>query len=302
MDTVENAAEEALKQQMLEEAMLEANQFAAERVEACAEFADSARLDGSLETGNEAVHRHMMSAEGGKEHTNTGEHSREVSDSPKLQEPREGIPSANEFAAMRVEQSETENKDWHPGRQPLEATDAVAENIEQLAEEQRLEMATRELQRLEHLQPEKWADADAPTRRALLDEVGRRLMSAYETPAPDALDMKFPEDENGVLCGSYSDEDWRLAINEKLLEQDDVREAIRTYMHEFRHAYQREMVTRWENGFEHLIHDRELAREWREGFDNYTDPNSDYEAYLRNPVERDARSFAERMVNELYGG
>jgi hypothetical protein len=83
---------------------------------------------------------------------------------------------------------------------------------------------------------------------------------------------------------------------------DDPAIALRTYAHEFRHSYQTEQANRYNKPqFQNLVDDTEAAREWSENLRNYIGPNEDYGAYRDQPVERDARGFAEELIKRIYG-
>jgi len=98
--------------------------------------------------------------------------------------------------------------------------------------------------------------------------------------------------------------------NKKLF-GDDSREALETYAHEFRHSYQHEQAHAYDKGFR--TDDPIKAREWSENLRDYkqppdaelakTDPEryfKEYEAYRNQPVEREAREFAQKISSEVY--
>lgn len=99
--------------------------------------------------------------------------------------------------------------------------------------------------------------------------------------------------------------------NKKLF-GDDPREALETYAHEFRHSYQSEQAHAYDKGFK--VDDPEKAREWSENLKNYKQPPDaelakteperfykEYEAYINQPVERDAREFGVKLTARVYG-
>ena len=104
--------------------------------------------------------------------------------------------------------------------------------------------------------------------------------------------------------GAVEGADYRIAMNAQAatndarLFGDDPAVALETYAHEFRHAYQAEQVSRHQKPqFRHLVDDPEAAAEWQH---EYIAPDTDYEAYHNQPVEKDARDFAEALVAYLY--
>jgi hypothetical protein len=89
--------------------------------------------------------------------------------------------------------------------------------------------------------------------------------------------------------------------NEKLLGNDPAA-ALETYAHEFRHSYQREQVNvNSKPQFRNLVDDPDRAYEWEKNFQDYKDPDVDPEGYYRQPVEADARRFAQKLVRRVFG-
>ncbi len=164
------------------------------------------------------------------------------------------------------------------------------------------------------MRPEKWRELDKDQKRIALEHSGRQMSRAFCTPEPPLfLDRDRPEAQ-----GSYSDEDYRISMNEagitqrdKALFGDDPREALNTYTHELRHSYQKEQSLAYEKNFK--TDDPVKAREWAENYRNYshppdsrtaeTDPvryRKEYQDYHNQPVEKDARAFADKLVTEVY--
>jgi hypothetical protein len=145
---------------------------------------------------------------------------------------------------------------------------------------------------------DRWEGAGPVEREYELDAVGNHLMERYEAPAPPVLGEHF---EDPRLLGEYDDADFRIEVNERLLESPDPREALETYLHEYRHAQQAYEVERSNSPLARDAERREAA-EWEAEMDHYTPPERDELAYFDQPVERDAREFghdwAERILNE----
>jgi hypothetical protein len=181
--------------------------------------------------------------------------------------------------------------------------------------ETRLDTAAESLKQIEWLKPKKWAQLDIHEKAVALNAAGRVLSEAYHHPDPPLLvkDMGDPG-----LLGAYGDgyrfdkdtgeiegADYGIIMNraaeidyEKLFGADPV-VALRTYAHEFRHSYQAEQTTRYgKPQFRSLVDDPQAAQEW---LHDYIAPEEDYDAYRNQPVEKDAREFAEELVRRLYG-
>lgn len=99
--------------------------------------------------------------------------------------------------------------------------------------------------------------------------------------------------------------DYGIQLNEKAATDyermfgDDPRLALETYTHEFRHAYQSEQVLRAQKPqFRNLVDNPDAARAWDHA---YVSPEADFLGYWNQPVERDARDFAESITASLFG-
>jgi len=128
-------------------------------------------------------------------------------------------------------------------------------------------------------------------------------MSAHEAPPPE---LQAKEMLPGQL-GKYVDNEFRIEINQDLLKQDDPKDGLETYLHEFRHAEQAYEVQKansvmWRdvdlqranavkaNSGEHYIPPPEEGQ---------ADYDSRFAEYERQFNEADARQFAERMSNDV---
>lgn len=109
--------------------------------------------------------------------------------------------------------------------------------------------------------------------------------------------------------GGYNVDDDYIAVNFKAgmdhgqLLGDDPAAALRTYAHEFRHAYQCYQASLYESDqffMSRQVHDMGKAREWSVNLQHYKAPDEDYDDYYNQPIERDARDFAEKLVRRIY--
>jgi len=82
---------------------------------------------------------------------------------------------------------------------------------------------------------ERWEQADSEERRRELDRVGRQMLDVWGAPNPPLAPERWEDDR---CLGQYCDEDYRIEVNQRLLERDDPREALEAYLHEYRHASQ----------------------------------------------------------------
>lgn len=182
-------------------------------------------------------------------------------------------------------------------------------NVEKLSEQTRLDMAVESFKKMDDLKPERWRELSPERRKIALEHAGKALRDAYECPDPPLMPRDFPEYDGSVLLGVYRDGasidnlkgDYDLSLNEQLLHNDDPRHALDAYCHEFRHAYQSEMASRYDKGqFRNMVHDTEAAARWSENFRDYKNPSKEFDQYREQIVEKDAREFSEHLVRNVY--
>ncbi|HPO14825.1 MAG TPA: hypothetical protein PLI09_15395 [Candidatus Hydrogenedentes bacterium] len=170
-------------------------------------------------------------------------------------------------------------------------------------EQERQQQLVDALRQNAWLEKDKWQTLSPTERRVALEYAGRSLRDAYQCPDPPLIPEDFPEYDGKMLLGQYKDGDYDIEMNEKILDGKDAGEALTTYCHEFRHAYQHEMVQRYDSGtFRHLVHDKDAAAQWSRNLNRngYQSPEVDFEKYRDQPVEEDARKFSEQIVQALY--
>jgi len=205
-----------------------------------------------------------------------------------------------------VEQRGDVPRDWEPSPETLRA---IWGETDIISEEARLDATVHRLKQIEWLKPETWSHLDEYQRRVALDSAGRELASVYECPNPPLLAGPLQgEHMDSNLRGAYDGEDYYIEENFRAemdhgeLLGDDAAAALGTYAHEFRHAYQQHEASLYEGGqFFHLVDDPEKAVEWATNLRDYKTPDEDYNAYHNQPVESDARDFAEKLVRRVYG-
>lgn len=107
-----------------------------------------------------------------------------------------------------------------------------------------------------------------------------------------------PSNNNGY----YSGDDNSIHININKLNGSDSYSITQTLIHEMRHAYQHAAV---ENPDQFNV-SKETIDQWRDNFDNYKSSGQyGYEAYVSQPIEYDAKSFAKQSTypaNPSYKG
>lgn len=150
---------------------------------------------------------------------------------------------------------------------------------------------------------EKWSSLEDSEKVEVLQTIENRM--AFESgrlPCP-VVGQWLYTGEDGIVLGAYSRDTQTIYINTSQFDPDskygrDPDRIITTCIHEGRHAYQNQVA----NGL--IIHeDAEEAETWRDNLaeDNYISYQENPVAYYMQPVEVDARSFAEQRMVQLQG-
>lgn len=150
---------------------------------------------------------------------------------------------------------------------------------------------------VEDLQYENWQQLSTSNRRQVLIEAECRI-AELEHRSP--CEINFSELPPGHL-GFYSSHDKSITLNTRYIEANDFesyKETLDTLIHEGRHAYQDYNMT------EREVHPRTgEVTNWRWNQYDVGYKNAElygYEIYAMQPVEADARAFAEDVLNEYF--
>ena len=108
-------------------------------------------------------------------------------------------------------------------------------------------------------------------------------------------------DNQTRVLGQYSSIRNEILIDLTHLEETSYWSCLNTILHECRHAMQRHVVDRlldWEDEAVQTHAYYENARQWKESFENGNDGT--IEGYYFDPIEADARSYAEERMSVYY--
>ena len=125
------------------------------------------------------------------------------------------------------------------------------------------------------------------------------------------INVKFEDLDENTL-GVYNHEEKNIYINKKLLQENGVpgvtaEKILQICLHECRHSYQNLLVEMYKEATPEqraliLFRDQEVD-EWVRNFNDYRDSADDLEDYLLyyiQPIERDARRYADEQVEIYY--
>jgi len=159
---------------------------------------------------------------------------------------------------------------------------------------QQVQQAAQTLQQIHELRPDVWRELDFKSRLKVLQSVENKMAEVHGRPS--AL-VKTKPMKPGEF-GGYDRETRIITLNEVHIKSGDIREITDTVVHEGRHAYQHYAV-------EHPSFHPDAAQveTWRHNFDHYL-PAEIYgqEIYESQPIEADARDYADEIITALFGG
>jgi len=146
-----------------------------------------------------------------------------------------------------------------------------------------------------------WEKLNPTARRYTLDRVGRTMCAEYGAGPVDLVDKKLPEN----LRGQYDSKTGQIEINEALLRHPDPRQALETYLHEFRHAVQDAEVTtykgpQWRSVDAGRVH--ELSKPYEsppDGSETPAQAAAKYERYRAQFSELDPREFSREATDKI---
>lgn len=106
------------------------------------------------------------------------------------------------------------------------------------------------------------------------------------------------EKMSDATCGYYVDDTKEIFINYQYLNEGKLEDIIRTILHEMHHAFVYDTINTLDFESEHIQQSYffKRAREWKENCSNYIDALQDFDAYQAQPIEADARAYAEERV------
>lgn len=141
---------------------------------------------------------------------------------------------------------------------------------------------------LDNFRGDKWSGLSLEEQKQSMTDLANYV--AADTGNKNPPEIIFRGDMGDGEYGGYNPETNTIEINENML--DDSAEAADTIAHEMCHAHQRQAAADPSNP---------RAAEYQEGFDNYISPEYDYEGYQNQPIEAEAREYAQGFKDRLSG-
>lgn len=155
---------------------------------------------------------------------------------------------------------------------------------------------SEEMKSIEGLDFDDWKESSFNERMSVLQKLEDQISVIAHRPSCELATM----DLNNGHFGYYSNNSNLIVINNDIIESNtfnDYREALDTLVHEGRHAYQNY------NLYEREVHPRDGdISNWKLNEFSYGYQDAEhfgFKAYALQPLEADARAFAEDVLNEF---
>jgi hypothetical protein len=163
----------------------------------------------------------------------------------------------------------------------------------------KLERLLTELDEIDGTRPRHWSKMDLQERVEVLQSVHDAVALVYRFESSTVKVVPLPPRENG----NFSESTKMIQISKRLVMGNDHIQPLKTLMHESRHAYQWNLVKDVRRGFGwHSDTDWTLAQEWSDNFDDYKSPERyGTQEYMNQPIEVDARNFADTVIKYWFG-
>jgi hypothetical protein len=139
---------------------------------------------------------------------------------------------------------------------------------------------------LDNFKDEKWSDLSLEDKKRSMTDLADFV--AADTGNKNPPEIVFRDDMPDGSYGGYNPETNTMEVNGNML--DNSAETADTIAHEMWHAYQQQAATNPAS---------EKGRKYQEGFDNYISPEYDFEGYENQPVEAEAREYAQGFKDKL---
>lgn len=151
------------------------------------------------------------------------------------------------------------------------------------------------IEQMESLWKDNWERSSFEDRLEACVELEQNMAELQGRPVCEVIPREMGSLDN---CGAYSD--GKIYVNVAHLTSPEFRlEVLDTIVHEGRHAYQEWAVKKFAdspNLVERFFIDR---TNWEDNLENYIDFKLDPRGYWNQPVEVDARNYAEQVLNTV---
>lgn len=138
------------------------------------------------------------------------------------------------------------------------------------------------------LHPDNWKNMKPGQKGVVMQELNKVLQKEFGVE----YEFKVTNDADKLLGGYYSPGSKTISLNANGNDFDDPRTAIRTLIHEARHAYQDQKAKNSGEEYQKMC-------EYNNANKNYQTSDHDYVRYAEQFIEKDSRKFSHNATNEL---
>lgn len=141
-----------------------------------------------------------------------------------------------------------------------------------------------------------WEKLNTDERATLLKKVA--LIEKENLGIEDADFFVTADKLDEYSCGFYSSEEKQICLSSAQISHGDLQDCLITVCHEVFHAYEYYLVENTDFDSE-LVQNNyyfETARKWKNNIDKYVPSAIDYDMYFEQPLEKDARQYADDRV------
>lgn len=141
-----------------------------------------------------------------------------------------------------------------------------------------------------------WDELNTDERITILNKV---VLIEKENLGIEAADIVVTNGKLGeYTCGYYSDEEKEICLSISQISGEGLQDNLRTVCHEVFHAYEHHVVATLDFDSEMVQNNYyfESARKWKDNINKYVPAIVDYGMYSEQPLEADARQYAEERI------
>jgi len=142
-----------------------------------------------------------------------------------------------------------------------------------------------------------WNKLSIQNKASIMQSIENEVARRHGRPACNvSLYIEAPDMQGRISCGAYIPENNSIEINAYHLGEKSSDRCLDTILHEGRHAYQQNAVN---GNIDH--HPSSELKSWQKNMKpgNYISPEQNIKGYYRQPIEADAREYADITTRQI---
>ncbi len=142
-----------------------------------------------------------------------------------------------------------------------------------------------------------WSGWSLEERLQFLKTVHLELANRYSLDPSRVKIVDLPDTDTIDRVGTYHHRRNKILLDIDNMDESDGIYMLKTLIHETRHSLQYELIDHYERASTHMPRPSDISKgqiaEWRNNRVNYIRLHQDVDGYLKQPLEQDARDFAD---------